>query len=437
MNVIFLFLADFPEYIANATLEELPNTLFNSGQVAYKEHHTPCGRRSRHSSNHSTTDVAYYNAVHRNNTVSNGTNPTTDFTHGFDIAMVIPDNDTSHATHFVGSSGGYLNLRTGFENSSDLNTMHATVNTVPYLNDGNSNPPLRPSYASIAQSQPSQKSKQNLVAIATSKSDQVNCDNSVTINRTTSDKKNSKSNNRSGSRLGNVNVNVAEIMQDLERADNKLIEGKPVNTYQVTADGKIASGKSLYSSAVKDSGKSEVPLLSQILQKNSNQTGGNSQLQQNSQGQVMSGQQIGFSKAQVKGQLPGQCLGSQQVKGQTFGKAQSQVKGQLVHSDNNKSDLELEKKGQSQSDNNNQGEDGEVKKKKRRRRRRKKKSGAVTAENDEESTGANEEITLHFEDEEEFPDLAAVASSDPAKSSLFSANTVSYSDVLTNNVSID
>ncbi|XP_045184990.2 uncharacterized protein LOC123542996 isoform X2 [Mercenaria mercenaria] len=446
---------DFPEHIANATLEESPNTLFNNGQVAYKDHHTPGSRRTRHSSNRSTSDAEIDNSVfHRQNTVSNGTNPATDFIHGIGVAMVIPDHGTGQVTNFASSSsaysvfpGAFSNMRTGFQGqgqSDSLNAMHGTVSLVPYLNDSNVNASFRPSYASIAQSQPSQNHKQNLVAMATNKSDRTNCDNSVTINRTKSAKKNSKSNNRSASRLGNVNVNVAEIMQDLERADSKRADSalKLENAYQKPGEIEMGPGKFLYSSAVKEqpkaeSQKSNVLPISQISQKNSKLTESKGQSQY-SQGHFQ-GSEKKVGQTQIKSQQSGpaksQFKGHSQtsVGGQASGHGQLQVKGQNVQSDSNKSDLDLDKKGQSQSDNNvNQGE-GEVKKKKRRRRRRKKKTGEVTAENDDDNAGASEEITLHFEDEEEFPDLSGVASGYAEKSSLFNASTVSYSDILTSN----
>ncbi|XP_060571886.1 uncharacterized protein LOC132730055 [Ruditapes philippinarum] len=444
---------DFPEHIASATLEELPNTLYNNGQVAYKDHHKPGSRRSRHSSNRSASDIDTEDGMLLGrNTVSNGTNPSTEFTEGICVAsLAVSDNQFSHMTNNSGSLSTAYTVYSGAPgfkgqgHNESSSTMHGTVNSVPYLNDSGVEPTFRRSYASIAQTNPSQTHKQNLVAAATDQGEQAICDNSVTVNRTTSAKKYVKESSRSASRIGNVNVNVAEIMQDLERADKKLEDSafNSENAYQ-KQHGESETGpvKFLYSAAVKELPKAEnhisnVSTISQVSQRSSKVNEHKGHLtnshcvylgnERKSGETEMKSHHGVHQKSQLKGHP------QVNVSGQVKGHAPQQVKGQNFFSDSNKSDIDLDRKGHSLSDNNNNNQgDGEGKKKKRRRRRRKKKTGEVTAEN-EETVGASEEITLHFEDEEEFPDLSGCGGGcHPAISSQFPAATMSYSDIINN-----
>ena len=398
---------------------------------------------------------------HGHNTVSNGTNPATDFTQDLDVTnMVLPNHRFGHVSNNSGSLSSAYSTHPGVvpgyrcEVHSDV-----TVNLVPYLKEESSEPSYKPSYARIAQSVPSQSLKQNLVAVATSKGDQAICDNSVNSNsRTAFSKNNSKGNNRSASRLGNVNVNVAEIMHDLERADCKLTDAalKQESSYQKHHVGyETGPTKFLYSSAVKEPAKTEnqknnVLAVSQVSQKRSkvsenkghapNSQGYYQGHEQKSSDSLIKNQQSDLLKSQSRGHSQANAKGHAQP--HVKGHGQPHVKGQNFLSDSNKSDIDLDKKGQSQSDNNNNNSqgDGEVKKKKRRRRRRKKKTGEVIDNNDD-NAGASEEITLHFEDDEEFPDLTGGGGvggggHNSAKSSLFNATSLSYSDIITNSVSI-
>jgi hypothetical protein len=229
-------------------------------------------------------------------------------------------------------------------------------------------------------------------------------------------------------------------MQDLERADKKLEDSafNSENAYQ-KQHGESETGpvKFLYSAAVKELPKAEnhisnVSTISQVSQRSSKVNEHKGHLTNSHC--VHLGNERKSGETEIKSHHG--VHQKSQLKGHPQVNVSGQFKGQNFFSDSNKSDIDLDRKGHSLSDNNNNNQgDGEGKKKKRRRRRRKKKTGEVTAEN-EETVGASEEITLHFEDEEEFPDLSGCGGGcHPAISSQFPAATMSYSDIINNAVS--
>lgn len=382
------------------------------GQVAYKDHHKPSSRHKQPSASSSTmNDQSYEKDVGSvtigYNTVSNGTNPAIDFNN--EVVDLVTNHVTSHVTKCMRSpsalSSSALTSKSGLKvKGESLITMHDSVSKVPSLTENSSTNPPTLTYASIAQGkgQTSQSKKQSQVATVTAKS----CDNNVSLKKNENNKMLKGS--RTGGRLGNVNV--AEIMEDLERADKNRTS---VNKKKSEPQQKVLSA---YYDQIEVRQVTKPVNYSNVENKHENAAGTSN----NTTSQSL------YSKV-VENTKPASFS--------SRGNQLSQVKSHPTQSDSYKSDLDLEKKGQSQSDNNNnQGENGEVKKKRRRRRRRKKKSGDTNEE--EDANLGVEDVTLHFEDDEEFPDLSGVSNCD-TKSSLTGLSSVSYSDILRNNVSMD
>ena len=361
--MILSYVSEFPDSIANSSLADFPNTLFNT-----RHRHKSRSRRDSQHSSCSNSDIGqsfdvefeetFSSALHRNNLVSSGTNPYADaFVEGYygselsSICMTTPN----HVINYVNSP---------------------YIHGAPMQNIVPEN--LKYSYASVAQSKPSQKSSP--FVSMTTKSENPTCDKNVNKNKV---KHNSNLN------LNNVNINVACIIKDLESAQER--ERQEAKTY----------AQKLYTWA---DGKDE----------------------------------------KFKSALPGQKPQSESVrisKGQsTNSKSNSNLTTKVdtskPHSERN--DLE---NGQSEGHDLSEGEgqneqtEGQTEpqtgKKKRRRKRRRKRKNAGGGEGQEDpNSGANEEVNLCFEDEEEFPDLS-VAMGDQTKSSP-GASVVSYRDILKN-----
>lgn len=397
--------SDFPENIADATLDDLPNTLYNRDKDLQKPH-------DLHPQSPMAFDTGHHHGNHYvNHRQSHGTNPS--ITNGFfdGTYSVMPNLMTKYSSS--SSASGLFGAMPGWTSGSGVvavDTVHSMQNSVPYsLSDSSFISPQSCSYASVAQKGPSQ-SNFSMVAgqpgystVAMVTSDQKSCDNSNRPEQTS--RRVPKSGNKA--RYGNVNVNVVDLMQDLERADalsgsanvNVTSAQNVANTYQQsTTSDKV---KLSYSSVLQEPRKPSVAAV-------------------------------------PSGKYPNNLDPSGVV---NIGQGQQGVKGQSLQSDKVSEHNDLLVRGQSQlqgvSDNNNNNE-GDVKKKRRRRRRRKKKSGdSDLADNEDGNSGANEEITLHFEDEEEFPDLGfgAAGSGEGKHADQEIAASISYSEIVKNNVS--
>lgn len=407
MEKFFCILSDFPDDIAKATLDDLPNSLYKA--TAYSADLEQSDLHPQTTLTFDQGQTPHHGKINRRR--NNGTNPS------MGKNSVADSHSYEYSQSASGSVSGLPGWPAGVVASEGRNSMQTLGNFVPYNLYENNMSPHGSSYASIAQKGPSQN-KYNMVAgqpdyssVAMVTSDEKTCDNS---------NKHEKANRRvpktgNKPRYGNVNVNVVDLMQDLERADAlggsanpkvASVQSNPANTYQQTH----ASEKKLsYSSVVQEPAK---------LGSNSGQLV-KSQAS-NSDQPVPSGS---YSAA-----LQSQGQSQQGVKGQTAsGGTVSELHDLLVKSQNHMLGL---------SDGNNN--EGDVKKKRRRRRRRKKKSGdGEGAENDDANSGANEEITLHFEDEDEFPDLAAgmTGSGDGNIGNHDNNASIAYSDIVKNNVS--
>ena len=227
------------------------------------------------------------------------------------------------------------------------------------------------SYASVAQSKPSQKNNP-FVSVVT-KSDNPTCDKSV-----------NKVVKHANFNLNNVNVNVACIIKDLETAQER---GKQ--------DLKTSAQK-LYTWTDKEE---------KLKSTNSGQ-------QSRMDIKLTKGQSVNCkSNSCLNSDIPKSQLGNDLDKVQSEGHDLSEGEGQ-----------------NDQTEGQTEGQAG--KKKRKRRRRKKKKVGEGEDGVDDANSGANEEITLHFEDDEEFPDLST-AKGNTSKSSP-NASVISYSDVLKN-----
>ena len=360
LKLYFCF-SEFPDSIANSSLADFPNTLFNTrhrhkSRSRRDSQHSDCSNSEIGQSFDAEFDETFSSALHRNNLVSSGTNPYADaFVEGYygnelsSICMTTPN----HVINYVNRP--YI---------------HGTPmqNIVPEN--------FKYSYASVAQSKPSQKSSP--FVSMTTRSDNPTCDKNVNKNKI---KHNTNLN------LNNVNINVACIIKDLESAqERERQEWK-------------ASAQKLYTWA---DGKDE----------------------------------------KLKSTLSGHKQQSESVKitkGQSANlKSNSTAKTDISKPSSGRDDLE---KGQSEGHDLSEGEglneqtegqtEAQTGKKKRRRKRRRKRKNAGGVEGQEDAnSGANEDVNLCFEDEEEFPDLSA-AVGDPTKSSP-NASVISYSDILKN-----
>ena len=286
----------------------------------------------------------YASVLGRKNLVSNGTNTYGEgcYSNEISICMTTPN----HVINYV---------KPPFVHSTTMQ------NSVPEN--------FKYSYASVAQSKPSQK-KSSFVSMAT-KSDTPPCDKNV----------NKKTVKHGNVNLNNVNVNVACIIKDLESAQERE--------------------------------KQEVKAGSQRLYTwTENQTEKLSTVSSSVGMTHAKAQSVNFkSNSHVNTDIPKSQSGNDLEKVQSEGHDLS------------------EGEGQNEQDGQTEGQTG--KKKRKRKRRRKKKNVDGENDNEDANSGANEEVTLHFEDEEEFPDLLAAASGGALKSSP-GASVISYSDVLKN-----
>ena len=411
--------SDFPESIANSTLDDLPNSLYNPT--------SPSSDLRKPNDLHPYSTVTFdLDHHHSNNFVkqqqSHGTTPSlaNGFFDGTHIVMA------NHMTKLAGMSsasgllGALPRWPSGLEAVAidNIHSMQTVENSVPYsICENNFISPQSCSYVSIAQKGPSQN-KFSMVAgqpgnssVAMVTSDQKACDNS---------NKHDKANRRvpkSGNTSRYGNVNVVDLMQDLERADAlsgstnvevTSAQTNAANTYQQSIAGEV---KMSYSRVLQEPKKATIPPPPMS-------------------GKSQTGDLDLSTGLSARGQGHGQVQGQQGVKGESS-TMQSETISELH-------DLLVKSQNQGISDNNNN--DGDVKKKRRRRRRRKKKSGdGDTADNDDPNSGANEEITLHFEDEEEFPDLGFGAGGleDGKSGNHDNAAFISYSEIVKHNVSMD
>lgn len=407
INVFSFFFPDFPEAIANSTLDDLPNSLyrFNYATDILPNDLQPATSGScdqgqghpdhfiNHRRNHGTNPSLRYNCVE------------------LDTNMVASFDSTSSAPVLLGALPSWT-TGSGVVSMDTMTSMQTVDNSVPYnLYDGSTIPPHSHSYASIAQRGPSQ-CQFNMVArqqghssVAMVTSDQKACDNSNRCDNTAR-KRVQKGGNKS--RYGNVNINVVDLIEDLERAD-ALSESRSGSSVKVTS---AQSSSSTYQPT--DSGETLKFSYSSVLQETIKSTG-NSGSGGLVKSQISSTEKQGHTQSQ----------GHQVVKGQSV---QSGIAADLH-------ELLVQSQNQVQGLSDNNTNEGEGKKKRRRRRRRKKKSGdGEAADNEDVHSGANEEITLHFEDEDEFPDLACVAGGNKSGSQ-GNTGSVSYSEILKNNVS--
>lgn len=408
MHVFFLFFPDFPEAIANSTLDDLPNSLYRFNYA------TDILPNDLQPATSGSCDQGHGHQDHFINHRRNyGTNPSLGYNCvGLDANMVASFDSTSSPPVLLGALPSWP-TGSGVVAMDTMTSMQTVDNSVPYnLYDGSTIPPHSHSYASIAQIGPSQ-SKSNMVArqqghssVAMVTSDQKACDNSNRCDNTAR-KRLQKGGNKS--RYGNVNINVVDLIEDLERAD-ALSESRSGSSVKVTSAQ--SSSSSTYQPA--DSSEMLKFSYSSVLQETIKSTG-----------------TLG-SGSLVKPQIS-----SSEKQGHTQGQGHQGVKGQSVQSGiaADLHELLVQSQNQVQGLSDNNTNEGEGKKKRRRRRRRKKKSGdGEAADNDEVHSGANEEITLHFEDEDEFPDLACVAGGNKSGSQ-GNTGSVSYSEILKNNVS--
>ena len=287
----------------------------------------------------------YASVLGRKNLVSNGTNTYGEgcYSNEISICMTTPN----HVINYV---------KPPFVHSTTMQ------NSVPEN--------FKYSYASVAQSKPSQKNS-SFVSMAT-KSDTPPCDKNV----------NKKTVKHGNVNLNNVNVNVACIIKDLESAQER--EKQEVK----------AGSQRLYTWT-----ENQTEKLSTVS---------------SSVGMIHAKtQSVNFkSNSHVNTDIPKSQSGNDLEKVQSEGHDLS------------------EGEGQNEQDGQTEGQTG--KKKRKRKRRRKKKNVDGENDNEDANSGANEEVTLHFEDEEEFPDLLAAAASGGALKSSPGASVISYSDVLKN-----
>ena len=362
-HLILSYVSEFPDSIANSSLADFPNTLFNT-----RHRHKSRSRRDSQHSSCSNSDIGqsfdvefdetFSSALHRNNLVSSGTNPYADaFVEGYygselsSICMTTPN----HVINYVNSP--YI---------------HGTPmqNIVPEN--------LKYSYASVAQSKPSQKSSP--FVSMTTKSDNPTCDKNVNKNKV---KHNSNLN------LNNVNVNVACIIKDLESAQER--ERQEAKTYAqklyTWADGKD------------EKFKSALP------------------------GQKPPSESVKISKGQSTNSKSNANLTTKVDTSKPYSERNDLENGQSEGHDLSE--------GEGQNEQTEGQTEPQTGKKKRRRKRRRKRKNAGGGEGQEDpNSGANEDVNLCFEDEEEFPDLS-VAMGDQTKSSP-GASVVSYRDILKN-----
>ena len=356
------YVSEFPDSIANSSLADFPNTLFNT-----RHKHKSRSRRDSQRSNCSSSDIGqsldaefdetFSSALNGNNLVSSGTNPYADaFVEGYygnelsSLCMTTPN----HVINYVNSP-----------------FIHGTPmqNIVPEN--------MKYSYASVAQSKPSQKKSSPFVSMTT-KSDNPTCDKNVNKN---------KVKHNSNLSLNNVNVNVACIIKDLESAQERQDARTLAQKLYTWADGKDENLKATHS-----------------------------------------GQKLQSDSAKL---AKGQSTNSKSNLNITTKTDTSKPHSEKNDLENTHSEGHDLSGGEGQNDQTEGQTEAQTGKKKRRRKRRRKRKNAGAGEGqDGENNGANEDINLCFEDEEEFPDLSS-AVGDQTKSSP-SASTVSYSEILKN-----
>ena len=335
-------------------MADFPNTLFNTRHRSSKNRTNKDNQTILYvngeigSGLDSAVEQSFSGVLNRKMFVSSGTNPYGEGYHRNDISVCM--TTPNHVINYVNSP--YI---------------HATTmqNIVP--------DEYKYSYASVAQSKPSQKN--NPFVSAVTRNDSSTCDKNV-------NKRTVKHN--SNSNLNNVNVNVACIIKDLETAQEREKQELKTATQKVYT-------------------------------------------------------WTDYKEEKLKPTFSGQIVHSdlKQAKGQSIHiKSNSCVKADLSKSHSAGNDLE---KGQSEERDISEGEgqndqteghtEAPVGKKKRKRRRRRRKKNSEGGEgNDDINSGANEDVTLHFEDDEEFPDLST-ATGDATKSSP-NTSVISYSDIL-------
>ncbi|XP_052785632.1 uncharacterized protein LOC128221193 isoform X2 [Mya arenaria] len=473
---------DFPSHIADSSLDDLPNSLYNT-KSSTKTEMVPDSSHAQQNLHYTPSQLSHNASDHPQlvSPVSAESLMTSsvcvDHMRGSEGHVTFALNSNIPVSAF---SGGFHSLDASsqqylYQNNANGSMQYFPGVSVPYTGQGdNMSNSSRNSYASVAQNGPSQIKSYINDSVAKATGDQKTCDNGNSAENS------GKRVPKPGAKSRYGSVNILDIMQDLERADKEKKDGKTGSKLTKTStsanDSKIEHTHTISSTSCSVISQTDISTTTTATTMTATTTYPDTNDDSNNVKEIhpnlmqappdainfnpsvhhhqtwpyawpngnkemgnLYHLQNGMKFVQNIENMPWQSLYAQQALLHN-----QPLHGGISFADIVKTHQPLQVQGQNQvpgqSDNNNNME-GEVKKRKRRRRRRKKKGDAVAnndAEVEDAVSGANDdEVTLHFEDEQEFPDLGV--SEGEIERQHVPVNTptlVAYSETLKNNTPV-